>query len=310
MIKKSIARILTSDSHACIKTLKTKSLSLGGTLGFLFASSILPVVFVTATLIDTSSGQTQRAVLNIQRVADMVPPPGYSRVKADTGTFAAWLRQLPLKHDTSRIHLYNGEIKHYQAANFRIVDLDIGSTDLQQCADAIIRLRAEYLFSVGRLRDIAFDFTSGDRARFDRWIDGWRPTIQRDRVSWQKRAGIDSSYHNLREYLNTVFNYAGSYSLERELKQVSNLGDIHPGDCIVEGDFPGHAIIVIDEAVNNTTGQMVVMLAQSYMPAQDIHILRNLNETTLGPWYLVGHGDTLDTPEWTFNWNALYRFPE
>ena len=49
------------------------------------------------------------------------------------------------------------------------------------------------------------------------------------------------------------------------------------------------------------------MLAQSYMPAQDIHVLRN--DGALNPWYAVIPGATeLQTPEWTFKTNQLRRW--
>ncbi|MEM1219965.1 MAG: DUF4846 domain-containing protein, partial [Bacteroidota bacterium] len=45
--------------------------------------------------------------------------------------------------------------------------------------------------------------------------------------------------------------------------------------------------------------------AQSYMPAQDIHILKN--PTTGSAWYSVDEIDPLRTPEWTFGKEHLQR---
>ena len=47
------------------------------------------------------------------------------------------------------------------------------------------------------------------------------------------------------------------------------------GDVFIKGGFPGHAVVVLDMAENDRTGQRVFLLAQSYMPAQDIHIMKN-----------------------------------
>ena len=77
----------------------------------------------------------------------------------------------------------------------------------------------------------------------------------------------------------------------------------------VEGGFPGHAVLVVDMARDPVSGGRVFLLAQSYMPAQDLHILRNPNNARLDPWYALGSGLELTTPEWRFDWPALYRFP-
>jgi len=44
------------------------------------------------------------------------------------------------------------------------------------------------------------------------------------------------------------------------------------------------------------------------MPAQDIHILKNPGNPELSPWYIVGKGERLITPEWIFEWKDLRRF--
>src|SRR5215216_2798811 len=73
-------------------------------------------------------------------------PVGYERIKVQPGSFGEWLRKTPLKKDKS-VHLYNGQLKRNQSAQFAVVDIPVGDKDLQQCADAVMRLRAEYLFS-------------------------------------------------------------------------------------------------------------------------------------------------------------------
>jgi hypothetical protein len=46
------------------------------------------------------------------------------------------------------------------------------------------------------------------------------------------------------------------------------------------------------------------MLVQSYMPAQQIHVLRGND----GPWFqLPPSGKDLETPEWTFPPNSRRR---
>jgi hypothetical protein len=79
------------------------------------------------------------------------------------------------------------------------------------------------------------------------------------------------------------------------------------GDIFIQGGFPGHAVLVTDIATNPRTGEKVFLLSQSYMPAQDIHILKNLNDPDLSPWYKLDFEDHLHTPEWTFYTDDLKR---
>lgn len=56
-----------------------------------------------------------------------------------------------------------------------------------------------------------------------------------------------------------VFSYAGTASLEKELKSIS-LEDLQTGDVNIEGRFPGHAVIVVDLAMNQTTREKIFFL--------------------------------------------------
>ena len=111
-----------------------------------------------------------------------------------------------------------------------------------------------------------------------------------------------------REYLDVVFMYAGSSSLSKELHAVPNIHEMRSGDVFIQGGFPGHAVMAVDTATSDATGKKRFLLAQSYMPAQDIHILRNPNSSRLSPWYDMDFGDKLRTPEWTFRKGDLRRF--
>ena len=79
-----------------------------------------------------------------QRVA---APKGFQRVPAAAGSFAAWLRELPVKKGQPQVMLFDGHAKKNQTAHQLVIDIDVGRRDLQQCADAVMRLRAEYLFA-------------------------------------------------------------------------------------------------------------------------------------------------------------------
>lgn len=236
------------------------------------------------------------------------PPSGYERIRAMEGTFGSWLRGLPLLPAGAAVRLFDGRKKSFQGGTFAVVDLDVGTQDLQQCADAVIRLRAEYLIALGCAGRIVFDFTSGHPACWSDWRAGRRPVVSQNGVSWVLQRDPDSSYRSFRNYLNSVFTYSGSYSLAQELEVVPDPSKVLPGDVFIQGGFPGHAVLVADVAEDHE-GRRVFLLLQSYMPAQDVHVLTNPASHT-SPWYPALRQGRLATPEWTFSYSDLRRFPK
>ncbi len=185
---------------------------------------------------------------------------------------------------------------------------DVGNKDLQQCADAVMRLRAEYLYKTKQFDALHFNFTNGFNAMYSKWRSGYRIAVKGNNVSWIKTTKESTSYHSFKEYLIVVFTYAGTASLTKELKQIT-LSQMQIGDVFIKGGSPGHAVIVVDMAKNPKTNKKVFMIAQSYMPAQDIHILINASKSSISPWYdLVETASEVQTPEWTFEGNQLKRF--
>jgi hypothetical protein len=217
-------------------------------------------------------------------IASIPLPEDYIRVKYPDGSFAQWLRQVPLKKDT-RVFLYNGELKRNQTAQFAVLDIPVGTKDLQQCADAVMRLRAEYLYSRKQYAAISFADNNGKKYTCPQNID---------------RTGFE-------RYLEKVYSYCGTISLEKQL-QPGSWATIQPGDVLIRGGSPGHAVMVMDVAVNSR-GKKIYLLAQSYMPAQDIHVLRNPANGSQHPWYEVdGNNQFIITPEWQFKTNQLRRW--
>lgn len=94
------------------------------------------------------------------------------------------------------------------------------------------------------------------------------------------------SYKDFRCYLDQVFIYAGTLSLSKELKS-KRLDEVEIGDVISQGGSPGHAVIVVDMSMNSENGNKSILLAQSYMPAQQIHVIKNHKNFQNSPWYLM-----------------------
>ena len=243
---------------------------------------------------------------SLRPLSETIPTPaGFRRVPADQGSFALWLRNLPVRPDGTPVRLFDGSQKGNQAAHEAVLDVDVGARDHQQCADAVMRLRAEYLFAAGREFEICFRATNGAALPWSAWKSGQRPHLSGKRIEWRRQGHGDGSWPDFRKYLDFVFVYAGTWSLQRQLAPVEDIAQIQAGDVFIQGGFPGHAVVVV-EVAQDDQGQRVFMLAQSYMPAQDIHVLKNPGSNS--PWYPARSGKLLVTPEWVFEPPRLMRF--
>jgi hypothetical protein len=234
------------------------------------------------------------------------PPAGFTRTILKENTFASHLRNLPLKKEGSLVKYYNGAAKINAGVYAAVVDLPIGTKDLHQCADAVMRLRADYLFKSKQYDDLHFNFTNGMRVDYSKWRQGYRISVKGNKTTWVKTASPSDSQANYWLYLELIWQYAGTASLEKELKPIK-LNEINIGDVFIKGGFPGHAVIVVDKAINSK-GEIIFMLAQSYMPAQELQILQNPSSKELSPWYALPKNGILKTPEWTFTTDQLRRF--
>ena len=232
-------------------------------------------------------------------------PEGFSRVEDKAGSLSEFLREYPLKENGSPVLLYDGTEKKNQRAHAAVFALPLENEDLQQCADSIMRVYAEYFWESGQQERIAFHFVNGFYAEYTRWRDGERIQVNGNDVSWVRSADYDDSYENLKSYLRYVFSYAGTLSMDAETEPVS-LDDLRVGDVFLKGGSPGHVALVVD-LCENAQGERAFLLAQGYMPAQEFHVLKNpLHEDD--PWYYTDEvGFPFKTPEYTFEEGSLRR---
>jgi hypothetical protein len=138
-------------------------------------------------------------------------PEGFSRIQVDESSFAAYLRNLPLKPHGSKVEYYNKQTKP-KDVHEAVVDMDVGERDLQQCADAVIRLRAEYLFHNQLYDKISFSFTNGFKADYTSWMRGKRIVVDGNEAYWVDSGRPSNDYESFRKYLDIVFAYAGTLS--------------------------------------------------------------------------------------------------
>ena len=245
----------------------------------------------------------------VRTVADSVAvPAGFVRVAAAPGSFAEWLRDLPLKPADRGVILHDGRPVADHGTVAAVVDIDVGRSDLQQCADAVMRLRAEYLFSRRLTGLIGFELYSGERYRFAAFAEGVTPVLSGQRIAWQSGPPRDSSHASLRRWLDTVYAFASTRSLAHELRPVEDPAAAAIGDVFIHPGSPGHAVIIVDLAVDPATGRKLALLAQSSTPARDVHLLRNTLEPWLGAWFALAKSRPLATPGRMFAPDELRRF--
>ncbi len=215
-------------------------------------------------------------------------PDSFARKYSDSGSFAFYLSHLPLKAASARVHNFDGSLKQNEAAYAAVVDMPISPKDLQQCADAVMRLRGEYLFNQKAYDKIGFRFLGDGKIH-----------------SYVNYAGTDRSYTVFRKYMDHVFTYANTASLHAQLHP-AKFYTLQIGDVLIQKGNPyGHAVIVVDVCYNSD-GDKQFLLAQSYMPAQETQILRHPG--TASCWYKAGQSEKIYTPEWTFDTTDLRRW--
>ena len=236
------------------------------------------------------------------------PPSGYSWQVEEAGAFGEFLVNFPLHPENFPVRDYKKIPIEKQNNHAAILNIDVGEKDLQQCADAWMRLYAEYLWAKKDFDKIVFQFTSEQYLSWNDFKNGTRTKENGEKVDFQKTAKFDDSYKNFRKYLDLVFNYAGTISLDRESKSILRNQDIKTGDFLIKPGSPGHSVFIVGIA-KNSAGKKLYLLAESFMPAQDIHIIINSTNRKISPWYeLDVKSAKTSTPRYTFIPTSIKRF--
>ena len=235
----------------------------------------------------------------------ILTPAGYVRAEAEEGSFLQYLRNFPVKEDGSPVLLYDGSEKWNQSAHVAVLGLPIENVDLQQCADSVMRIYAEYFWASGQKDRIKFHFTNGFEAPYTKWRDGYRVKVDGNQVSWVHSAEMDESYEAFVKYMKIIFSYAGTLSMDKQANPIT-IEEMHAGDVFLKGGSPGQVVMVID-ICENEIGEKAFLLAQGYMPAQEFHVLKN-PESETDPWYYASDiAYPFITPEYVFDEGSLQR---
>lgn len=232
-------------------------------------------------------------------------PSGYQRKEAKADSLTSFLRSYALKKDGSPVLLYNGKKKENQDAHAAVFKLPLEKENLQQCADTVMRVYAEYFWNTDQKERISFRFVDGFQADYIRWREGYRIHLGATSTSWAEGGEYDDSYKNFKRYMRMVFAYASTLSMKTESEKVK-LSNIQVGDIFLKEGSPGHVVMVVDMC-ENAEGKKAFLLGQGYMPAQEFHLLKNPAHEN-DPWYYENEiAYPLVTPEYTFGKGSLRR---
>ncbi|WGD35360.1 DUF4846 domain-containing protein [Olleya sp. YS] len=234
-------------------------------------------------------------------------PKGYTRVNYPKGSFQEYLRQYELKPFGSKIINYDNTEYYWQKGHIGILDIPVPKNGLQQCADALIRIRSEYLWDTNRKDEIGFNFTSGHYCSWTKYAAGYRPKINGSKVSFHKTASVNNSKENFYKYLNLIYMYSGTLSLYHELKPITKVEDLKIGDMLIKGGSPGHIVMLADEAIN-AKGEKLFLLFQGNTPAQSVHLVKNLEDNLISPWYDLKLNAVIPVSNYTFYDSKFARF--
>ncbi|MEQ6123632.1 DUF4846 domain-containing protein [Pseudotenacibaculum sp. MALMAid0570] len=236
-------------------------------------------------------------------------PKGFSKVYYPKGSFQEFIQSYPLKSYGSKVINYDGSEYFYQSGHVGVLDLSVPKNGLQQCADALIRLRAEYLWKTNQQSKIGFEFTSGHYCSWKKYAEGYRPKIKGNKVSFHQTSTKDFSKSNFYRYLNLIYMYSGTLSLYNESPKVTSSKKLQVGDMLVYPGTPGHIVMIVDE-VKSENGEKRFILAQGNTPAQSVHMLKNPNDPKFNPWYKLELNSYIEVPGYYFNKSKFIRFKD
>jgi hypothetical protein len=280
-------------------------LIVAGLIAFLFFTKQGSVVKNTAITYVTKPNYINEAGSTVSERINL--PEGYARSIYPAASFQKYIQDYQLKEFGAKVINYDGSEYGYQRGHVGVLEIPVPSNGLQQCADALMRIRAEYLWDQNRKGEIGFNFTSGHHCSWKSYSEGFRPKINGSRVSFHKTASANTTKENFYNYLNLIYTYAGTQSLYDELPKLTSVNDIEIGDMLIYPGSPGHVIMVVDAATDDL-GEKLFIFAQGNTPAQSVHMLKNPTNSGLSPWYEIELGAYLEIPAYYFNEVKFMRF--
>jgi hypothetical protein len=232
--------------------------------------------------------------------------PGYTVFADEAESWTEWLRLLPLAAPGTPVRNYRGEIvvpgddEHLAA----VVAMDLGTQNVQQGADVVLRLHAEWRWWV---KDLRMLYLSDAKVELplQKWVAGERLVAREGKPTWIRQAEPKPKldYADFRAYLDSVFTWSDSEALLADSVPLAP-ESLEPGAFFLHEGPPAEVLIVLDVAAS-PAGKRAMLLAQGLNPAEDIHVIRP-NRTSL--WFPVRTDQPVRVPRAkAYSWKELRR---
>ena len=209
-------------------------------------------------------------------------PPGFERVKAADGSFADWLRHLPLRPIGTQPKTYLGETTVWKASEVAaVIDLDLIGK-IQDCATSAVRLWVEYLVNHGKEKTLSVTMNQRKVLSWAGFMRGCLPSYNGETrklsvTCGHRRPSVSTAQAraaSIRKYVRHAMRWTNSSTLARHLRRATK-AETGPGTVILQPGSSGgvgHASIIVDKAVN-TDGDRLYLVANGFLPAQDMLIV-------------------------------------
>lgn len=185
------------------------------------------------------------------KVSDIPPPQGCRRQALAPGSYADWLRGMPLKPDGSILSHAGDTVS---PGFYRVLAVSglplMFRDDLEQCADWCFRLWAEYHRESGKTDRLYLFNYGGQRKLFAK------------------------SGKTFRGFLRWAMSNANSFSLKSGCA-AADTAQMLPGDMLVQNRDGGigHVSVIMD-AAQDSAGGKYYLVGYGFMPAQEFHLER------------------------------------
>ena len=231
---------------------------------------------------------------------------GFTQFAAEPESWCEWLRLLPLAAPGTPVKNYRGEIvvpgddEHLAA----VVAIDIGNQDIQQSADVVLRLFAEWRWFVG---DLLMLYLSDAKLELplEKWRAGERLVSAGKQQKWVAQEPPQSKLDHaaFRAYLDSVFSSSDFRALIAESVAITP-ESLAPGAFFLHEGHPSEVVVVLDVATSRS-GERAMILMQALNPAESIHVLRPTRDSV---WFPVHTNQPLQLPRTRpFSWKELRR---